>query len=129
MPPGWRKKKLDEKINKDWKKFTGMTDVNAKYRYVQLCRSLKTYGITFFNCKVLPPLQSFGCSLFSSINQRTARSPRILHWELPETPSSLWIRKRKKFSRRHPLHIFVDGPLLLLHSRSTLVTMKMNTWS
>jgi talin len=28
-----------------------MTEINAKYRYVQLCRSLKTYGITFFHCK------------------------------------------------------------------------------
>lgn len=28
-----------------------MKEMNAKYRYVQLVRSLKTYGITFFECK------------------------------------------------------------------------------
>jgi hypothetical protein len=26
-----------------------MEELNAKYRYVQLCRSLKTYGITCFD--------------------------------------------------------------------------------
>ncbi len=25
-----------------------MTEINAKFRFVQLCRSLKTYGITCF---------------------------------------------------------------------------------
>ena len=29
-----------------------MTEVNAKFRYVQLCRSLKTYGITSFAVKI-----------------------------------------------------------------------------
>jgi len=29
-----------------------MTELNAKFRYVQLCRSLKTYGVTFFLVKV-----------------------------------------------------------------------------
>lgn len=28
-----------------------MTELNAKYRYMQLCRSLKTYGVTFFAIK------------------------------------------------------------------------------
>ncbi len=31
-----------------------MTEVNAKYRYVQLCRSLKTYGITYYRGKWRP---------------------------------------------------------------------------
>jgi hypothetical protein len=26
----------------------GMTEANAKFRYIQLCRGLKTYGITCF---------------------------------------------------------------------------------
>ena len=29
-----------------------MDTVSAQHRYVQLCRSLKTYGITFFSIKV-----------------------------------------------------------------------------
>ena len=29
-----------------------MTEINAKYRYITLCRSLKTYGVTFFLVKV-----------------------------------------------------------------------------
>lgn len=31
----------------------GTTEVNAKYRYVQLCRSLKTWGITTFPAKLV----------------------------------------------------------------------------
>jgi len=50
LPPQHQKnaKKLEEKIVREYKKLVGMSEVNAKYRYVQLCRSLKTYGITFF---------------------------------------------------------------------------------
>ncbi len=29
-----------------------MSELNAKFRYIQLCRSLKTYGITTFECAV-----------------------------------------------------------------------------
>eukprot|EP01133_Synstelium_polycarpum_P004292 gene4292-5011_t len=52
MPPSFHKKKDAEKdIYKEFRKLVGMTDTNSKYRYVQLCRSLKTYGITFFQTK------------------------------------------------------------------------------
>mgnify|MGYP001591024044 FL=1 len=34
-------------------KLQGMSELNAKYRYVQLCRSLKTYGVTFFEVRVM----------------------------------------------------------------------------
>jgi hypothetical protein len=32
------------------KKFVGMKETNAKFRYVTKVRSLSTYGITFFEC-------------------------------------------------------------------------------
>ncbi len=32
-----------------------MTDINARFRYVQLCRSLKTYGMTCFKVKERVP--------------------------------------------------------------------------
>jgi len=44
-------KKLEPLIQREHKKLTGTKDSSAKYRYVQLCRSLKTYGITFFSVK------------------------------------------------------------------------------
>lgn len=53
LPPSAQKNKNVEKdIINEYRKLVGMTEVNAKYRYVQLCRSLKTYGITFFKTKV-----------------------------------------------------------------------------
>lgn len=50
MAPALQKEKnLEKNIANEWKKLTGMSEVNAKYRYVQFCRSLKTYGITLFH--------------------------------------------------------------------------------
>ena len=49
--PGWLKKVKEEEVYREHKKLVGMTEVNAKYRYVQLCRSLKTYGITSYEVK------------------------------------------------------------------------------
>ena len=34
------------------KRCYGLDELQAKFRYVQLCRSLKTYGVTFFLVKV-----------------------------------------------------------------------------
>lgn len=55
LPPNYHKnikKGLDEKIFREHKKLVGLVEANAKYRYVQLCRSLKTYGITFFDVQL-----------------------------------------------------------------------------
>ncbi|EGC30476.1 hypothetical protein DICPUDRAFT_50735 [Dictyostelium purpureum] len=53
LPLQWVKSKGAEKdIYKEYKKLVNMTEVNAKYRYVQLCRSLKTYGMTSFEVKL-----------------------------------------------------------------------------
>eukprot|EP01087_Luapelamoeba_hula_P023545 TRINITY_DN867_c0_g1_i1.p1 TRINITY_DN867_c0_g1~~TRINITY_DN867_c0_g1_i1.p1 ORF type:complete len:2538 (-),score=652.11 TRINITY_DN867_c0_g1_i1:59-7672(-) len=47
----FRKGKCIEGIINEWKKLINQNDTNAKYRYVQSCRSLKTYGITYYNVK------------------------------------------------------------------------------
>lgn len=38
-------------VIREYQKLSNLDDLNAKYRYIQLCRSFKTYGITFFNVK------------------------------------------------------------------------------
>lgn len=50
VPLMWRKdKKLEKDILKEHQKLVGTTDIQAKFRYVQIVRALKTYGITFFD--------------------------------------------------------------------------------
>jgi talin len=52
MAPQWNSDKANAPlVINEWKKLTGMTELNAKFRYVQFCRSLKTYGITLFHVK------------------------------------------------------------------------------
>jgi talin len=53
LPPMWRKdkKEMEKSILAEHKKLVGLTEINAKLRYVQVIRSLKTFGITTFNCK------------------------------------------------------------------------------
>ncbi|KAI8824903.1 uncharacterized protein EV422DRAFT_576151 [Fimicolochytrium jonesii] len=49
IPPEYQKdKNLEKRIYTEHSKLQGLTELNAKFRYVQLSRSLKTYGITFF---------------------------------------------------------------------------------
>eukprot|EP01133_Synstelium_polycarpum_P001416 gene1416-1640_t len=53
VPAQWAKTKTAEKdIYREYRKLVSMSEVNAKYRYVQLCRSLKTYGMTSFAVKM-----------------------------------------------------------------------------
>ncbi len=56
LPPQYQKRKwiatLEKDIILEHRKLVNLSEVNAKYRYIQLCRSLKTYGITFFSVKV-----------------------------------------------------------------------------
>jgi hypothetical protein len=54
VPPEYQKTKkdIDKRIFQEHRKLQGMSELNAKFRYVQLCRSLKTYGVTFFLVKV-----------------------------------------------------------------------------
>ncbi|KAF2072395.1 hypothetical protein CYY_006287 [Polysphondylium violaceum] len=50
-------KNIEKDIYKEYKKLVNMSEVNAKYRYVQLCRSLKTYGMTSFEVKLRVPMK------------------------------------------------------------------------
>jgi talin len=45
-----KERHLDREVSKAWRGVSGTNDLNAKYRYVQLCRTLKTYGVTTFVC-------------------------------------------------------------------------------
>ncbi|KAJ3396785.1 Talin-1 [Lobulomyces angularis] len=52
IPPEYQKnKEVEKKIYQEHRKLQGLSELNAKFRYVQLSRSLKTYGITFFLVK------------------------------------------------------------------------------
>eukprot|EP00117_Sycon_ciliatum_P044924 scpid3709/ scgid32340/ Talin-1 len=42
---------INDKVIAEFQKLTGLTDINAKLRYVRLFRSLKTYGVSFFHVK------------------------------------------------------------------------------
>jgi talin len=42
---------FSNRVIQNYKKLASLSESNAKYRYVQLCRSLKTWGITFFLVK------------------------------------------------------------------------------
>ncbi|TPX69668.1 hypothetical protein SpCBS45565_g02300 [Spizellomyces sp. 'palustris'] len=49
VPPEYQKNKdVEKRIYVEHSKLQGLGELNAKFRYVQLSRSLKTYGITFF---------------------------------------------------------------------------------
>lgn len=53
LPEDFRKdKKIVADILRDHRKLVGMNEMSAKFRYVQLVRSLKTYGITYFDCNL-----------------------------------------------------------------------------
>jgi talin len=43
-----KKRDLEKKIFNEYSKLTDLSPIDAQYRYVQLCRSLKLYGVTFF---------------------------------------------------------------------------------
>lgn len=54
VPPEYQrdKKEMEKQIFLEHRRLQGMNELNGKFRYVQLCRSLKTYGVTFFLVKV-----------------------------------------------------------------------------
>eukprot|EP01137_Pigoraptor_chileana_P018402 Opistho-2@77812 len=52
LPEEYRKVKgIEKRFFDEHRKLVAMTELNAKYRFIQLCRSLKTYGVTFFLVK------------------------------------------------------------------------------
>eukprot|EP00835_Amoeboradix_gromovi_P003275 NODE_210_length_14612_cov_0.470957.p1 type:complete len:2117 gc:universal NODE_210_length_14612_cov_0.470957:12713-6363(-) len=46
-----KSKDVEKRIYSEHSKLSGLNDLNAKYRYVQLSRSLRTYGVTFYLVK------------------------------------------------------------------------------
>ncbi|XP_057316525.1 talin-2-like isoform X2 [Hydractinia symbiolongicarpus] len=46
-----KKKEVEKKIKDEHKSIIGMDALNAKYKYIQLCQNLPTYGVTFFLVK------------------------------------------------------------------------------
>lgn len=44
-------KKIEQAIWAEHRGLAGLNELNGKYRFVQLCRSLKTYGVTFYKVK------------------------------------------------------------------------------
>jgi len=52
VSPQWVKtKNIEREIFEEHKKFMGLLDTQSKYRYLQLVRSLRTYGVTFFEMR------------------------------------------------------------------------------
>lgn len=45
-------KGIEKMIYGEHRKLHNLSELNAKFRYIQLCRSLRTYGVTFFLVKV-----------------------------------------------------------------------------
>src|SRR5690242_15462806 len=72
LAPQWRKdKSIEKNVAHEWKKLTGTNEINAKYRYVQFCRSLKTYGVTLFQVKVrLPPFHGMYIFVMLSLQEK-----------------------------------------------------------
>lgn len=44
----YKNKTVEKMIQQEYSKLIGLSELNAKFRYVQLSRSLKTYGVSFF---------------------------------------------------------------------------------
>ena len=53
LPTEYTKLKgIEKNIFSDHRKLHNLSEINARFRYIQLCRSLRTYGVTFFLVKV-----------------------------------------------------------------------------
>jgi len=44
----YKNRTVEKMIQQEYSKLAGLNELNAKFRYVQLSRSLKTYGVSFF---------------------------------------------------------------------------------
>eukprot|EP00005_Dracoamoeba_jomungandri_P004888 CAMPEP_0174252644 /NCGR_PEP_ID=MMETSP0439-20130205/2023_1 /TAXON_ID=0 /ORGANISM="Stereomyxa ramosa, Strain Chinc5" /LENGTH=2477 /DNA_ID=CAMNT_0015333213 /DNA_START=52 /DNA_END=7482 /DNA_ORIENTATION=+ len=54
VPKQYARKVKPTELMTEWKKIVNMVEVNAKYRYVQAVRSLKSYGITYYDVRWKP---------------------------------------------------------------------------
>ncbi|PRP77561.1 actin binding protein [Planoprotostelium fungivorum] len=91
--------KLEKMIYKEHQKLRGIKEEFAKYRYLLLCRNLRTYGTAFFQVKLtahhgkaqpkLPLDTMFIGFSRDSISFTTAKAKRVLH-EYPLTHIRCW---------------------------------------
>ena len=115
-------------VLRDHKKLTGMKEMNAKYRYVQLVRSLKTYGITFFECseklkgKKKPQLVLIGVTRDKILKVDPETQKTIKEWTLEQMRRWVRIQRFMSFSILTALSLSLMEP-----SPSILVIMKMIT--
>ncbi|PRP75658.1 actin binding protein, partial [Planoprotostelium fungivorum] len=106
LPPALLKEKgIEKDIMKEWRKLVGTTESNAKFKYIQLCRSLKTWGITTFHCRLTergakakkPPKILLGVTrdsvLFMNVEtkaiDRTWELRKLRRWAASDTGKSL----------------------------------------
>ena len=61
-----RIKGIEKNIFSDHRKLHNLSEINARFRYIQLCRSLRTYGVTFFLVKVRGRL-NLACSVLAVV--------------------------------------------------------------
>jgi len=81
--PQWQKKEMQSLLFAQWKTLVGMNEVNARFRYVQLCRSLKTYGMTVYLVKERVPgkkklMDGLLCFTRDSIIRMEAETMRVI---------------------------------------------------
>jgi talin len=69
-------KKGEQEILSRYQRLVGMDRTVAKYRFVQLCRSLKFYGITFFEVQVCFGVTWRSSSNYLSLGLQTKQDPK-----------------------------------------------------
>eukprot|EP00111_Clytia_hemisphaerica_P007373 TCONS_00021443-protein len=103
LPKEYQKnKEVKSKIKEEHKKLKGLSDLDAKYKYIQLCQNLKTYGVTFFLVKEkvkgknkLQPCLFGVCK--ESVMRVDERSKRIVK-EWPLTTIKNWAASPNSFT-------------------------------
>ncbi|KAL7717003.1 Talin [Entamoeba marina] len=54
IPEKWQKKEIEKEIFAKWKSMNAMTPIDAKYKYLQLCMTLRSYGMNIYHGGVEP---------------------------------------------------------------------------
>jgi len=111
--PQWQKTDMEKLVYAEWKKLVGMTDINAKFRYIQLCRSLKTYGMTCFKVREL---------------SRRRRSCSTRCFASLATRSCVWNTSRRRSSRNTASRSLRAGPRRQRPSRWILAATRRIMW-
>eukprot|EP01135_Chromosphaera_perkinsii_P008202 Nk52_evm24s1178 gene=Nk52_evmTU24s1178 len=92
--------KVEKKLLLEYKKFAGMSTGNAKFRFIQLARSLKTYGITFFKVRV-DEKKKMVHAVFGVHRDKVIlmdEKNREKKWEFPLTQVRRWMTHPEKLT-------------------------------